>query len=50
MRTHAKGSFQMFGMHQQSYEVVAIGIQTKQYTDTYIVDATSIARSIASVW
>ena len=40
MRTHAKGSFQMFGMHQQSYEVVAIGIQTKQYTDTYIVDAT----------
>jgi len=30
----------MFGMHQQSYEVITIGVQTEQYADTYVVDAT----------
>ena len=29
----------MFGMHQQSHEVVAVGVQAEQYTDTYIIDS-----------
>ena len=39
MRTYAVRRFQMFGMHQQSHEVVAVGVQAEQYTDTYIIDS-----------
>lgn len=40
----------MFGMHQQSHEVVAVGVQAEQYTDTYIIDSSLHGASMASVW
>ena len=29
----------MFGVHQQSHEVVAVGVQAEQYADTHVVNA-----------
>mgnify|MGYP006904111162 CR=1 FL=1 len=37
--TDAEAGFEVLGVHEQSREVVPVGIQTEQYADTHVVDA-----------
>lgn len=35
----AEAGFEVLGVHEQSREIVPVGVQTEQYTDAYVVDA-----------
>ena len=39
MRSHAINGFQVFGMHQQSYKIIAVCIQAEQDSHAYIIDS-----------
>ena len=38
--TDAEAGFEVLGVHEQSREVVPVGIQTEQYADAHVVDTT----------
>ena len=39
MGADAEAGFEVLGVHEQSREIVPVGVQTEQYTDAYVVDA-----------
>ena len=39
MGTYTETGFQMFCMHQQSYEVITVSVQSEKYSHSYVIDS-----------